>query len=156
MVSHLFWQVSTEDLLQLVNISPESDLYKSLVGGIVIIVGTLCVRLYQRWICSRMMLFVHRRVPLRMVKVWVQLFMCLFCHKISSDKDTCLTHPLDFIGFLIGLLKHLTRHHARTVSRDADTQTTASFGESLGTTKWYFIHLNIPSFTPVPFNVFSL
>lgn len=45
LVSHLFWQVSTEDLLQIVNISPESDLYKSLVGRIVIIFGTLCLKL---------------------------------------------------------------------------------------------------------------
>ncbi|TNN04262.1 hypothetical protein fugu_001291 [Takifugu bimaculatus] len=67
-------KVTTEDLLQLVNISPESDLYQSLV---------------------------------------------------SSIKDGK--------GFLTGLLKHLTRHHACTVYRDADTQTscTASYGESL-------------------------
>lgn len=30
--NHSFLQVTTEDLLQLVNISPESDLYQSLVG----------------------------------------------------------------------------------------------------------------------------
>lgn len=30
--SHSFLQVTTEDLLQLVNISPESELYQSLVG----------------------------------------------------------------------------------------------------------------------------
>lgn len=88
----------------------------------------------------------------------MQLFMGLFCHKISCDNGTCLTRSLDFIGFLIGLLKHLTRHHARTVSHDADTQTsrTASYGESLGTTKGYFKHLNMPCSTPVPFNVLSL
>lgn len=59
------------------------------------------------------------------------------CHRISPDKGMCLTRSLDFLGFLIGLLKHLTRHHARTLSRDADTQTsrTASYGESLGTAK---------------------
>lgn len=48
LVSHLFWQVSTEDLLQLVNISPESALFKSLVGRIVIIFGTLCLRLLSK------------------------------------------------------------------------------------------------------------
>lgn len=48
-----------------------------------------------------------------------------------------------FLGFLIGLVKHLTRHHARTVSCDADTQTdmTTSSGESLGTTGWCFVLL---------------
>lgn len=94
-----------------------------------------------------MMLFVRRRVPLRMVKVWVELFMGLLCHNISPDKGMCLTPPLDFIGFLIGLLKHLTRHHAPTVFRDADTQTskTTSYGESLGTIKWYLYTLTCPA-----------
>lgn len=45
---HLFWQLSTEDLLQLVNISSESDLYKSLVGRIAILFGTLCLGLLSK------------------------------------------------------------------------------------------------------------
>lgn len=94
------------------------------------------------------MLFVHRQVLWRMVRVCTIIFCFVFlvCHKIASDKGVYLTCPLNFIGFLISLLKHLTYHHARAMSRDADTQTnwTANYGESLGTTKLYFIHLNIP------------
>lgn len=48
LVCHLFWQLSTEDLLQLVNISPESDLYKSLVGRIAILFGTLYLGLLSK------------------------------------------------------------------------------------------------------------
>uniref|UniRef100_A0A674MVB4 OFD1 centriole and centriolar satellite protein n=1 Tax=Takifugu rubripes TaxID=31033 RepID=A0A674MVB4_TAKRU len=63
----------------------------------------------------------------------ILMWFFLVWHRISPDKDMRLACSLNFIGFLTGLLKHLTRHHACTVYRDADTQTscTASYGESL-------------------------
>lgn len=66
--------------------------------------------------------------------VWLE--MCPY-------KGMRLACSLNSIGFLTGLLKHLIRHHACAVYRDADTQTswTASYGESLGTHKGSFFYL---------------